>query len=138
MPYVAPGEGLNRVIVDLVDLRAELGSPPWRVPVVGTPNVRFVYLGWEPGFASVPHVHPRADETFHVLVGRAVFRFGDRPGEGPEVEAGPGSLLRSPAGEWHDIRVTGDEDLYMLIAVTPNQDAADETTEPSEWPAAPG
>jgi mannose-6-phosphate isomerase-like protein (cupin superfamily) len=129
VPHVAPDEGLNQAIIDLVDLRETHGPPPWRVPVIGTPNVRFVYLAWEPGFATVPHVHPRADETFHVLIGRAVFRFGDRPGEGAEIEAGPGSLLWSPAGRWHDIRVTGDEDFYMLIAVSPNEDAPDETVE---------
>jgi quercetin dioxygenase-like cupin family protein len=133
MPYVAPGEGLNRRIIDLAERRAEYGPPPWRVSLVGTDQVRFVLLAWQPGFATVPHFHPRGVEVFQVLAGRAAFRFGDGPGKGEVIEGGPGSLFMSPPGEWHDVAVLGDEDFHMLIAVAPNEDAPDEAVEPTDW-----
>jgi quercetin dioxygenase-like cupin family protein len=131
MPYVAPGEGLNRRLIDLADLCAQYGPPPWRVSVVGTDQVRLVLLAWQPGFATVPHYHPRGVEVFHVLAGRGSFRFGDSPGKGDVIEGGPGSLLMAPPGEWHDITVVGEDNFYMLTVVAPNEDAPDEAVEPA-------
>jgi quercetin dioxygenase-like cupin family protein len=130
MPYVARGEGLNGRMIEPAELRAQNGPPPWRVAVVGTNQVRFVLLAWQPGFATVPHNHPRAVEVFQVLAGRAAFRFGDGPGQGDVTEAGPGSILMSSAGEWHYITVLGRDDFFMLVAVAPNEDEPDETVEP--------
>jgi quercetin dioxygenase-like cupin family protein len=138
MPYVTPGEALNRPMIDLAELRAQHGPPPWRVPVVGIDQVRFVLMAWQPGFATVPHHHPRAVEVFQVLAGRGAFRFGDSPGNGDVIEGGPGSLLMSPPGEWHDIAVVGEHDFYLLIAVAPNEDAPYETVEPADWTGAAG
>jgi mannose-6-phosphate isomerase-like protein (cupin superfamily) len=138
MPYLSPEETPGQVVIDLADLRREQGPAPWRVGVVGTPNVRFAMLAWEPGFGTVPHQHPHADETFIVVSGRAAFRFGDAPGLGEVFEAGAGCVLRSPHGQWHDIWVVGDDEACLLIAVTPNQDVPDETIEPPGWPATPG
>jgi quercetin dioxygenase-like cupin family protein len=133
MPYVAPAEALNRRMTDLAVLRAQQGPPPWRVSLVGTDQVRFALLAWKPGFATVPHYHPRGVEVFQVLAGRAAFRFGDGPGKGDVIEGRPGSLFTSPPGEWHDITVLGGDDFYMLIAVAPNEDAPDEAVEPADW-----
>ncbi len=125
MPYVAPDEALQLRRVNLAELQTRQGPPPWRVPIAGSGGLRAVVLAWEPGHVEVPHRHPRADELFHVLSGRALFRFG----AGPEIEAGPGDVLFSGRGEEHVIRLLGDEPVYLLIVVAPNEDLPDETIE---------
>jgi quercetin dioxygenase-like cupin family protein len=50
-------------------------------------------MAWEPGFRTVPHVHPRAEEVFHVLEGRAAFRIGS----GEDRIVGPGTILLARA-----------------------------------------
>lgn len=125
MPYVAPGTGLALAAVDLERLAADQGPPPWRVALTGTPRLRAVVVRWPPGYATVPHRHPRADEIFLVLEGSAGFTLDDEPertiDRGGFVHAGPGVL--------HAIRVLGDEALTMVAAVGPNEDATDETIE---------
>jgi quercetin dioxygenase-like cupin family protein len=131
MPYVSPVDALNPRALDLDELSREQGLPPWRVPLVGSDATRWVLLCWPPGQVSVPHFHPRAEETFYVLRGRALFRFG---GEDADRDAGPGTVLLAPRGVMHTIGVPGSEPLLMLASVSPNEDAADETVED---PAAP-
>lgn len=86
-----------------------------------------VLLCWAPGYASVPHRHPAAEEIFQIVRGRALFRIGAEP----EREAGPGELLLAMRGSRHAIRVIGDEPLLMLAAVAPNEARPDETIEPA-------
>ncbi len=128
MPFVAAAEALNQAFVDLEVLAQESGEPPWRHCLVGTPGLRVVLLCWPPGFSSVPHVHPAADEIFSIVSGRALFTIGDEP----EREVGPGSFLLAERGVRHLIRVPdGDEPLLLLAAVAPNEDWAEETIEPA-------
>ena len=127
MPFVSEGEVMGRLSVDLDGLAAEMGPPPWRAALVGTSGLRVVLLHWPPGFATVPHLHPRAEETFEVLRGRALFTIGDAP----ELLAAPGSFLLAPRGIRHAIRVPDDGGpLLLLAAVAPNEDGPDETIEP--------
>ena len=88
-------------------------------------------LEWPPGFAAPAHQHPNAQEVFHVLQGRAVFRFRDPTGAAPaeDVEAGPGPFLIGPRNLSHAIAVAGDEPLLMLVCVAPNEDRPDETVD---------
>jgi quercetin dioxygenase-like cupin family protein len=44
------------------------------------------------GSGPSPHVHPRAEEVFHVLEGRAAFRIGN----GEDRIVGPGTVLLAP------------------------------------------
>ena len=81
---------------------------------------------WPPGFAAPPHYHPYAEETFHVLAGRGLFRFGDSR---EEVDAPAGSFLFAPRGLTHAIRVPGPESLLLLVCVTPNKSRPDETVD---------
>jgi quercetin dioxygenase-like cupin family protein len=128
MPHVRDGEALDRPFVDLDALAVELGPPPWRAPLVGSGSMRVVLLHWPPGFATVPHLHPAAEETFLVLRGRALFTIGD----GPEREVGSGTFLLARRGVRHAIRVPNDgESLVLLAAVSPNEDRPDETLEPA-------
>jgi quercetin dioxygenase-like cupin family protein len=131
MPYVAPSEAVSAGPADLAEIRRAMGQPPWRRPLVATETTRWVLWAMPAGFRQPPHWHPRADEVFHVLDGRAVFRLG---GSGGEVVAGPGTVLHARPGEAHEIAVPGPGALLLLVSVTPNEDAPDETV---EAPAAP-
>jgi len=128
MPYVADHEVVAHQRATLDEIAARHGPPPFRVPLIASPAIRVVLWGWPAGHATVPHRHPRAEEMFHVLAGRAAFTFaGDL-----ERTAGPGSVLVARRGVVHAIRVVGDEPFLMLIAVAPNEDATDETIEPAD------
>lgn len=125
MPYVDPSEAPNQRSVSLEQVRRDCGPPPWRTPLIATPALRVVLWAWEPGFRTVPHLHPRAEEAFLVLEGRAGFTIGDDA----ERIVGPGALLLAPRAVQHSIRVVGDEPFTMLIVLGPNEDAHDETVE---------
>lgn len=126
MPYVPATEGLNHPFLDLNDLGGRMGEPPWRAALVGTRGLRVLLLRWLPGFTTVPHHHPHAEEIFLVLQGRALFSISDEP----ERDVGPGQLMLAERGRWHTIRVPFDgEPLVLLAAVAPNEDAPDETIE---------
>jgi quercetin dioxygenase-like cupin family protein len=126
MPYVTPAEGLNSPFLDLDALPGRPDEPSWRVALVGTPGLRVVLVRWEPGFATVPHHHPHAEEIFLVLEGRALFTVGDEP----EREVSPGQLVFAERGTWHAIRVPlGGAPVTLLAAVAPNEDEPDETIE---------
>jgi quercetin dioxygenase-like cupin family protein len=127
MPFVSPAEAFNRSTVDLEALAQEAGEAPWRLCLVGTPGLRVVLLHWPVGFATVPHVHPAAEEIFKVVSGRALFTIGDQP----EFEVGPGELVLAMRGERHAIRVGADGPMTLLAAVAPNEDWPEETIEPA-------
>ena len=125
MPYVTVAEGLNEAFLDLGALQ-ERTDAPWRTALVGTPRLRMVLLRWPPGFTTVPHHHPGAEEIFLVLDGQACFTIGDRP----ERTVSPGALMLAQRGERHSIRVPEDgRDLVLLAAVAPNEDVPNETIE---------
>ena len=127
MPFVPAGDGLDLPCVDLDELAGRMGEPPWRAMLVGTGGLRVVLLRWPPGHATVPHVHPGAEEIFVVLEGRAVFSIdGD-----PDREVGPGTFLFAPRGVVHAIRVPDGWTLTLLASVAPNEDRPEETVEPA-------
>jgi quercetin dioxygenase-like cupin family protein len=126
MPFVSATEALNQAFVDLDELVQASGELPWRRCLVGTPGLRVVLLCWPPGFSTVLHVHPAAEEIFSIVSGRALFTIGDEP----EREVGPGSFLFAERDVKHLIRVPdGGEPLLLLAAVAPNEDWAEETIE---------
>lgn len=126
MPYVPSADALNEAFVDLAALRERMGPPPWRVALVGSPRLRVVLLRWPPGFATVAHHHPGADEIFLVVDGHAEFTIGDEPAR----TLGPGELALARRGERHAIRVpAGGSELVLLAAVAPNEDLPDEAVE---------
>ena len=126
MPYVSPDEAINVSAVNLAELLREMGPLPWRRALVGTDATRWVLWAMPPGFEQPAHKHPRADEVFHVLGGQAVFRFEGQTGE---HAVGPGTVLLARRGVAHAISVPGPETLILMVSVTPNENAADETVE---------
>jgi mannose-6-phosphate isomerase-like protein (cupin superfamily) len=126
VPFVSHTEALNQAFLDTEAIVRASGEPPWRRCLVGTPGLRVVLLCWPPGFSSVLHVHPAAEEIFSIVAGRALFTIGDEP----EREVGPGAFLLAGRGVSHLIRVPeGGEPLLLLAAVAPNEDWAEETIE---------
>jgi quercetin dioxygenase-like cupin family protein len=129
MPYVPDDEALNIPFADLDALAAGAGPMPWRIALVGTSGMRLTYHGFQPGFATVPHKHPHAEEFFKVLRGVALFTIGDEP----ERAVGPDDLVLALRGVRHRIRVADDavEPAILLAAVAPNENRPDETIEPA-------
>ena len=126
MPYVAEDEAFNRPFLDVDAIATELGTAPWRASLVGTPGMRVVLLHWPPGYRTVPHLHPVAEEIFFVISGRACFTIDNEP----EREVGPGELMLAKRGELHAIRVPEGAALMLLAAVGPNEAGPSETIEP--------
>jgi quercetin dioxygenase-like cupin family protein len=125
MPYVAPEEAPIRPFPDLDRLIDESGPPPWRIPLVGTPQARVVLIHWPAGYEAAAHVHPHALEAFQVIRGRARFAIGDHP----EHEVGVGGIAVAHPGVPHAIRVPTDASLVLLATVSPNEDRPDEQVE---------
>ena len=137
MPYVAPEDAHNQPALDLDTVVPVMGEAnasgvPGRTRLIGTDSARWVLLHWPPGYVTTPHYHPRAEEAFYILRGRAIFRFGD---EAEPREVGPGTLLLARRNQRHTIGVPGPEPLLFIASVTPNEDAPDETI---DEPGAPG
>jgi quercetin dioxygenase-like cupin family protein len=55
----------------------------------------------DPGVEYPAHRHP-APEVYYVIEGEAECTWGDET-----FQVGPGSVIRTPPGEWHAIRNTG-------------------------------
>jgi quercetin dioxygenase-like cupin family protein len=127
MPFVPDTEALNLPMQDLEALARDAGEMPWRLALVGTSGMRVTCHGWPPGFSTVPHRHPHAEEVFKVLSGTALFTIGDEP----EREVGPGGLVLALRGVRHRIRVGPEGPAILLAVVAPNQDRPDETIEPA-------
>jgi quercetin dioxygenase-like cupin family protein len=128
MPFASEAEAYNLANLDLDALARDAGEMPWRMALVGTSGLRVTYHGFPPGFSTIPHRHPHAEEVFTVLSGVALFTIGDDP----EREVGPGELVLALRGVRHLIRVAADaEPVIMLAAVAPNEDRPDETIEPA-------
>lgn len=64
--------------------------------------------------AAPLHRHGREDEYSYVLQGRMGARLGDQT-----VEAGPGSLVFKPRGQWHTFWNAGDEPCRVLEIIAP-------------------
>jgi quercetin dioxygenase-like cupin family protein len=62
-----------------------------------SPEVLTMLTTWtRPGHRAAEHVHPRMEERFEVLEGRAAFRI-----DGVQIEGAPGSVVVAPPGCRH-------------------------------------
>jgi mannose-6-phosphate isomerase-like protein (cupin superfamily) len=67
------------------------------------------------------HVHRRHDDVFHVLEGELTLRLG----AGPDIVAGPGTLIRVPPGVVHGYRNASAADAIFLNFHVPGSGFAD-------------
>lgn len=79
------------------------------------PEMRARIIRREPGTAGGGHTHDLGHEIFLVLEGQAEFTIA-----GESAILGPGQICIARAGEWHTIRVVGDEPLTYYLSVTPH------------------
>ena len=84
-----------------------------------------------PGAATTPHRHPRTEEIYYLLEGRAVMRVGrvERA-----IEAG--DAIAIPPGELHQIENTGDQPLKFLCCCAPGYEHDDTilSENRADWP----
>ena len=73
-----------------------------------------------PGAASEAHSHPATEEIYYLLQGRALMAL-----ETELREAGPGDAIAIPAGQKHQIRNIGDDNLIFLCCCVPAYTDAD-------------
>ena len=82
---------------------------------VYTDYYRTGILTFAPGFAAEKHFHQDADEIFWFFQGACRVTTPDGAASAPA-----GTIVLTPAGEWHIIENVGDEPLLMFLTVTPN------------------
>lgn len=82
-----------------------------------------------PGAATQPHFHPRAEEIYYLLDGRARMQI-----EAAVREVGPGDAIAIPPGARHQITNIGGGVLRFLCCCAPGYEHED-TVMVSDWPA---
>jgi len=80
-----------------------------------TPEIRSRVMRFQPGDVAHGHTHDLGHEMFVVLAGQAVFTIAGQSGL-----VGPGQICVARAGEWHEIRIVGDEPMTLYLSVTPH------------------
>jgi quercetin dioxygenase-like cupin family protein len=80
-----------------------------------TPEIRSRIMRFQPGEVSHGHTHDLGHEMFVVLAGQAEFTIAGESGL-----VGPGQICVARAGEWHEIKVVGDEPMTLYLSVTPH------------------
>jgi len=86
------------------------------VPPPGMPAGKLeVVLGvLRPGGQALMHAHADLDQAVYVLNGRCRLE-----SEGEAAEMGPGEIVYLPAGVPHQVTVTGEKDLRVLVIYAP-------------------
>jgi quercetin dioxygenase-like cupin family protein len=80
-----------------------------------TPEIRSRIMRFEPGQVSHGHTHDVGHEMFLVVDGQAEFTIA-----GQSAVLGPGQMCVARAGEWHEIRIVGDQPMTLYLSVTPH------------------
>lgn len=66
------------------------------------------------GAATQAHYHPRTEEIYYLLWGEGLMAI-----ELAQQKVGPGDAIAIPAGQRHQIKNTGEEDLVFLCCCVP-------------------
>src|SRR6266699_2430317 len=72
-----------------------------------TPEIRSRVMRFQPGEVAHGHTHDLGHEMFLVFAGQSGL-------------VGPGQICVARAGEWHEIRIVGDEPMTLYLSVTPH------------------
>lgn len=97
-------------IIDLNELKEFSAAKRVRKVISKTGQLISEMVCYEPGQSTVPHQHPRQDETFFVLEGCANMNVG-----GTEYVMRAGSVLSVKSGTMHDVRVLGSERTVIVF-----------------------
>ncbi len=85
-----------------------------RKKLIASENMVAELVCYEPGQATVPHLHPRQDEIFHVIEGKGTVVVGEE-----EVRVSAGSVVFGPLGVRHGIRADAGDRLALMFIKAP-------------------
>jgi quercetin dioxygenase-like cupin family protein len=85
-----------------------------RKKLVASENLVAELVCYEPGQATVAHLHPRQDEMFHVIDGAGTIVVDEQ-----EVQVAVGSIVFVPAGVRHGIRADAESRLALMFIKGP-------------------
>ena len=87
-------------------------------PLAMNNDVEFFITEIRPGGRAEKDTHPDADHIFYYLSG-----YGYQILDGVRYDVGPGDVLWVPRGVAHEMYVTGQETLRMVVTFTPCREA---------------
>jgi quercetin dioxygenase-like cupin family protein len=105
--------------VDTTTLRSFSGDKMQKLNVFETPDMFCDVYCLEPGQSQKPHSHAAATKFYYVIEGRGTIQIGDR-----NELLGPGGLAYATPGEPHGVTNTSAERMVLLVAMSPNPNAA--------------
>ena len=85
-----------------------------RKKLLASENMVAELVCYEPGQATVPHLHPRQDEIFYVIAGSGTISVGDEI-----VPVSAGSVVFGPLGVRHGIRADAGDRLALMFIKGP-------------------
>ena len=85
-----------------------------RKKLIGSENLVAELVCYEPGQATVPHLHPRQDEIFYVIEGKGTIAIAEE-----EVRVSAGSVVYGPSGVRHGIRADAGVRLALMFIKGP-------------------
>lgn len=85
-----------------------------RKKLIGSENLVAELVCYEPGQATVSHLHPRQDEIFYVIAGKGSIVIGEE-----EVPVSAGSVVFGPLGVRHGIKADAGERLALMFVKGP-------------------
>ncbi len=85
-----------------------------RKKLIGSENLIAELVCYEPGQATVAHLHPRQDEIFYVIEGGGTIQVDEQ-----EVRVSAGSMIFVPAGARHGIRADAGSRLALMFVKGP-------------------
>jgi mannose-6-phosphate isomerase-like protein (cupin superfamily) len=109
---------ISRPVAELMAYRIGAKDRNWLCVLSGpaTGSATTVCLEvWEPGAATPPNSHPTATETFVFLHGSGV-----ATSDGVSAPVQAGQVLVLPAGTVHELANTGQERMYAITVMAPD------------------
>jgi mannose-6-phosphate isomerase-like protein (cupin superfamily) len=85
-----------------------------RKKLIASENMVAELVCYEPGQATVPHLHPRQDEIFYVIAGKGTIVVGEEI-----VPVSAGSVVFGPLGVRHGIRADAGDRLALMFIKGP-------------------
>ena len=85
-----------------------------RKKLIASENLVAELVCYEPGQATVSHLHPRQDEIFHVIEGKGTIAVGEEA-----VPVSAGSVVFGPSGVRHGIRADAGVRLVLMFIKGP-------------------
>jgi mannose-6-phosphate isomerase-like protein (cupin superfamily) len=85
-----------------------------RKKLIASENLVAELVCYEPGQATVSHLHPRQDEIFYVIAGKGSIVIGEEA-----VPVSAGSVVFGPLGVRHGIKADAGERLALMFIKGP-------------------